>query len=121
MLRVLSLATLAGVLLSAVQFTNAKGRELRIIAATPTTDVVREAISAFERRGDYKVVAKYVSGPIVEKEINGGEPFDVAISITSVVQALHKAGKISAPVDVGYAPVGVGVRAGAPKPDISSE
>jgi molybdate transport system substrate-binding protein len=50
------------------------------------------------------------------------EAFDLAISITPVIDALIKERKIVAGTraDVAYSGVGVGVRAGAPKPDVSS-
>jgi molybdate transport system substrate-binding protein len=58
----------------------------------------------------------------VKREIDTGQPFDVAVSITPVIDALVKEGKIVAATraDVAYAGVGVGVRVGASKPDIST-
>lgn len=68
------------------------------------------------------VRVRFVSGPVVKREIDSGEPFDLAISITPVIDALVKEAKLDAntSVAVAYAGVGVGVRAGAPKPDIST-
>lgn len=58
----------------------------------------------------------------MKREIDAGETFDVAISVTSGVDDLIKEGKIVAATRaaVAYAGLGVGLRAGAPKPDISS-
>jgi len=84
--------------------------------------VVQELGAQFERDTGHKLVAKFVSGPVVKREIDAGEPFDLAISAAPVIDALMKEGKIvpGTRADVAYAAVGVGVRAGAPKPDIGS-
>lgn len=96
--------------------------EVKVIGATPMTAVVKELGVQFERQTGHTLVTKFVSGPVVGRDIGAGEAFDVAISITPVIDDLVKAGKLVADtrVDVAYAGVGVGVRAGAPKPDIGS-
>jgi molybdate transport system substrate-binding protein len=97
--------------------------ELRLIAATPMTGVVKEVGAQFERTsGGHTLAMKFVSGPIVKREIDAGASYDVAVSITPVIDALIKEGKLAAETraDVGYAVVAVGVRTGAPKPDIST-
>jgi len=55
-------------------------------------------------------------------KIDAGESFDVAVLNPPVIDALIKDGKIVAGsrADIGRAGLGVAVRAGAPKPDISS-
>jgi molybdate transport system substrate-binding protein len=86
------------------------------------TAAIRELGPQFERETGHKLVAKFVSGPVVKREIDAGEVFDLAISITPVIDALVKESKIVAGTraDIAYSGVGVGVRAGAPKPDIST-
>ena len=96
--------------------------ELKLIVAAPMTGVVQDTAARFERETGHKVVARFVSGPIVKREIDAGAVFDAAISITPVIEELIKEAKLLADSrwDVGYAVVGVGVRAGAPKPDITT-
>ena len=62
-----------------------------------------------------------VSG-LFKRKIDSGEPFDVAISTSPVIDDLINSGRILAGTraNVAYAGVGIGVRAGTPKPDISS-
>ncbi len=100
----------------------AAASDLSAIVATPMTGVFNDLRGPFERTSGRKVVAKFVSGPHVKSEVDAGRSFDVAISITPVINELVKDGKLIAAtrVDVAYAPIGVGVRAGAPKPDIST-
>lgn len=106
--------------LSLVSFSSAA--ELKLIVATPMAGVVRDFGARFERETGHKVVARFVSGPIVKQEIDDGAEYDAAISITPVIDALVTEGKLRSDTrkDVAYAPVGVGVRAGAHKPDIST-
>jgi molybdate transport system substrate-binding protein len=100
----------------------AKAADLNVIAATPMTGVMKDLAAQFEKAGRHKVVLKFVSGPIVKTEIDAGANYDLAISITPAIDALIKDGKLVAATraDLAYAVVGVGVRAGAPKPDIST-
>lgn len=96
--------------------------ELKVIVATPMTGVFKDLGPQFERSTGHKLIAKFVSGPVVKREIDAGQSYDVAISITPVIDSLVNEGKLAADarVDLAYAPIGVGVRAGAPKPDIST-
>lgn len=100
----------------------AQAAEIKLIGAAPMTAVIKELGAQFERDTGHKLVTKFVSGPVVKREIDAGETFDVAVSITPVIDELIKEGKIvgGTRVDVAYSGVGVGVRAGAPKPDIGS-
>ena len=120
-IRSLAAAANVGILLL-TQCLAAQASEIRLIVATPMTGVVKELGSRFERDTGHKLATKFVSGPVVKQEIEAGQPFDVAISITPVIDELIKEGKLVAATraDVAYAGVGVGVRAGAPKPDINS-
>jgi molybdate transport system substrate-binding protein len=100
----------------------AEAAEVKLICAIPMRAVIKELGAQFERDTGHKLVTKFVSGAVVKREIDAGETFDLAIAITPGIDALIKEGKIVAGTraDVAYALVGVGVRAGAPKPDIGS-
>lgn len=100
----------------------AKASEIKVIAAGPLTAAFNELGPQFERDSGHKLVTRFAGTAAVKREIDAGETFDLAISNTSAIDDLIKAGKIVAAtrVAVGYAGLGVGVRAGAPKPDIGS-
>jgi molybdate transport system substrate-binding protein len=99
-----------------------QANELKIIAATPMTAVIRDLSAQFEGKTGNKVAAKFVSGPVVRQRIDAGDALDLAVSITPVIDELIREGKLVADTraDVAYAPLGVGVRAGAAMPDIST-
>jgi molybdate transport system substrate-binding protein len=120
-MRIDRFAATAGVILLELVAT-AQTAEVRVIGATPMTDVVMQIGKQFERDTGHTLIERFVSGPVVKREIDAGQPFDLAVSITPVIDSLVKEGKIVAATraDVAYAGIGVGVRAGAPKPDIGS-
>jgi len=115
-----SLAAAAGIgfTILVAQDLAAEAAEVKVIGANPMKGVVKELGSQFERESGHKLVTLYTG----LRGIDAGEPFDVAILPTPGIERLIKEGKIIAATraDVAYAGIGVGVRAGAPKPDISS-
>ena len=115
-----SLAAAAGIgfTILVAQDLAAEAAEVKVIGANPMKGVVKELGSQFERESGHKLVTLYTG----LRGIDAGEPFDVAILPTPGIERLIKEGKIIAATraDVAYAGIGVGVRAGAAKPDISS-
>jgi len=78
---------------------------------------------AFERKTGHKLLIDTVTSPqAIKQKFAAGAAIDVGIYLASVIDDLVKAGKISAAsrVNLARTGVGVGVRAGAPKPDVST-
>jgi len=103
-------------------FGNAQAVEIVAKVADPFTAIIAELAPRFERQTGHKLIVKLTPGPVVKRDIDAGEPFDLAISITPVIDALLKEGKFVAAsrLDVAYSGIGVGIQRGAPKPDIGS-
>ena len=103
-----------------VQRRNAAEVECAGIACDQARDRSHRPI--FERASGHKLVTKFELTPAVKRQIEAGMEFDVAIANPSHIDDLIKQGKMSAGsrVDIARFGVGVGVRAGAPKPDIAS-
>lgn len=76
-----------------------------------------EIAAQFERATGYRIIAKFVSGPVVNQEIDAGAPFDVVLSNSFVIDDLIRAGKVDAGTraDIAYAGFGMLVRSGAAK------
>ena len=76
----------------------------------------------FERTTGHKLNVISGFSPNFVKQINAGEPFDVVVSPPPTIDGLIKDGKAIADTRTNLVRSGVGVevRAGAPKPDISS-
>jgi molybdate transport system substrate-binding protein len=100
----------------------ASAAEIKLISASTMTPVVTDVVAHFERTTGRKLDTTFVSGLAVKREIDAGGAFDAVIAPASVVDDLVKEGKVvaSTRVNVAYAGIGVGVRPGAPKPDVSS-
>lgn len=100
----------------------AEAAEVRLISAAPMRPVIQELGPQFERDSGHMLVTKFVPGTLVKRQIDAGETFDIAISLPPLIDDLIKEGKIisGTRADVAYTGVGVGIRRGAPKPEISS-
>ena len=112
-------AIAAALLLSHVPL--APAAEVKVVSSGGIRPPLEELAPQFERASGHKVALTFVVGSLVKKEAESGA-FDVVIGPAAGIEELVKAGKISAATraDVARAGVGVGVRAGAPKPDVRS-
>jgi molybdate transport system substrate-binding protein len=102
--------------------TMANSAELKVFASRAVSTVLQEVGPEFEKETGHKL--SLVTGLSAEflKRINAGESFDVIAAPPPVLDRLIKDGKVvaSSKVNLVRSAVGVVVRAGAPKPDVSS-
>ena len=77
----------------------------------------------FERSTGVKVAVESVGGVDAAKRVQADEAFDGVVLSANAIDSLIAAGKVAADsrVDLAHSGVAVAVRAGAPRPDISSE
>ena len=115
----ISLALVGGLL---VMTSLAQAAEIKVLSGNGAKAAVRELCSQFERATGNKVSLHFEVNADVQKKIEAGEAFDVAVLNPPVIDALSKEAKIVAGsrADIGRAGLGVAVRQGSPKPDISS-
>lgn len=99
----------------------ADAAEVKLIAANPLKSVVQQLAPQFERDTGNRVTAKFVTGPVVKQEVDTGTEFDAVIAPAALVDALAKEGKVVKRQDVAKIGVGLGIRAGVPKPQINSQ
>jgi molybdate transport system substrate-binding protein len=102
--------------------TGADSAELKVFASRAVWTVLQEIGPAFEKETGHKLTLVTGLSPELLKRINAGEPFDVIAAPPPVLDGLVKSGKVTASskVNLVRSAVGVIVRAGAPKPDVSS-
>ena len=76
----------------------------------------------FERATKHKVTTTFDLAGVLKTRIEGGESFDVAILTPAMIDDLIAKGKIAPATRVEVARTGLGlmIRAGAPKPDVST-
>ena len=100
----------------------AEAAEVKVLSAVAMRPVMNELGPQFERAMGHKLVIQFEVIGVLKRQIDAGERFDVAILTTPLIDGLVKQGKIAAGTRTNIARSGLGVivRTGAPKPDISS-
>lgn len=96
--------------------------EIRVMASAAMKEAYLELVPAFEQASGHKVITIWAGGVDIVKRIKAGEVVDLVVLARPAVEELMVAGKVAAGgrVDLVRSGVGVAVRAGAAKPDISS-
>ena len=113
------LVSIAALLVAA---STAQAAELRVLSGNGARAAVRELCTQFERATGNTIRLHFEVNADLKKKIEAGEAFDVAVLNPPVIDALIKEGKLVANsrMDIGRSGLGVAVRKGTPKPDISS-
>ena len=95
---------------------------VRVIASNGVKAVIEELQPQCERALGRSLSIQWGSTTGLKQKIEAGEPFDLAVLTTEAIDALIQSGKVSASTraDIARCGVGVGIRSGAPKPDIST-
>ena len=102
--------------------TVAGAEEIRVLSSVGIKAVVDVLGPQFERATKHKVTTMFDLAGVLKTRIEGGEPFDVAILTPALIDELISKGKIAPASRAEVARTGLGlmVRAGAPKPDLST-
>jgi molybdate transport system substrate-binding protein len=108
---------------AALIFSGAAGAaEIKVLSTQATEDAYRELVPLFEQASGHKVTTIFTGTLDVQKRIAAGEAYDLIIMAGPAIDDFIKSGKVvpGSRTDLARSGVGVAVRAGAPKPDISS-
>jgi len=99
----------------------AAAADVTVLASGAIRHALRGVFSEFERATGHKVVPHYEGSLVSRRQMDAGDAFDVAI-VSFDVDDLATRGRIAPDTRVvlGHTRVGVGVRKGAPKPDIGT-
>jgi molybdate transport system substrate-binding protein len=100
----------------------ARADEIKSLTATAVEIVLKLIGHEFERTTGHTIQMTVDLAPNFKRRIDGGETFDVALFSALTLDLLVKEGRIKADTrtPILSAGIGVAVRRGAPKPDISS-
>ena len=98
------------------------GTEVRVLCAVGMRQVMLDLGPKFERATGHRLTISFDSGGVILKRLDGGETADVVMIPRAGIERLAGAGKLVAGsvTDLATSGVGVAVRKGAPKPDIST-
>jgi len=80
------------------------------------------AADTFRKQTGNEIKISYATAPEIRRRVGAGETPDVVVAPPSVLDEIAKSGKFdnTARIEVGRVGIGVAVRDGAPKPDIST-
>jgi molybdate transport system substrate-binding protein len=116
------IAFAAGLALIAAHAGAARAAELKIFGSRVTKMVIGDMGPAFEQATGHKLTVVTDVAAVMKRRIEAGEAFDLAVLVNFQTDDLIKSGKLLADTraDVMKAGIGVAVRRGAQKPDIST-
>jgi molybdate transport system substrate-binding protein len=116
-------AAIAGCVATLGTGLTASAAEITVVAtAGPLPEVMGVLAPMFEKASGHKVKLSIKGGPAIIKDVKDGVNIDLIVSGSDVVDTLVKDGLIAAgsSAKVMKSRVGLGVRDGSPKPDIST-
>ena len=96
--------------------------DVKIISSGGLRAVIGELAGAFERTSGIKLTTIFNPPAAVKRRVEGGEDVDVVVLSTTLIDELIGGGKLVAAsrTEVARSGLGVAVRRGAAKPDIST-
>lgn len=105
-----------------VGMSTAHAAEVKVMAVNAVKEAYVELISGFEKSSGHKVTTIWGGSESIAKRVSDGEVVDIVFSTAPNIDKLILAGKLVAGsrADFAKSSVGVAVRSGLPKPDISS-
>jgi molybdate transport system substrate-binding protein len=94
--------------------------EIKVLSTQATEEAYRELVPQFEKASGHKVTTVFTGTLDANKRLAAGETYDLLIMSAPSIDEHIKAGRVvpGSRVDLAKSGVGVGVKAGAPKPDI---
>jgi molybdate transport system substrate-binding protein len=98
----------------------AEAAEFKVLSTVGMQPATPELFVQFERETGHKISVTYGLAAVLKQNFLDGAPADVLLLTGPIIEDLAKQGKVVAgsKVDVARSGVGLGVKAGAPKPNI---
>jgi molybdate transport system substrate-binding protein len=100
----------------------AQAPEVRVLASNGIKAVLEDLLPQSEHAIGHTISVQYRPTAALKQEIDAGEPFDVVIVTVESIAQMSKEGKTVGGdgTPISRAGVGIGIRKGAPRPDIST-
>lgn len=95
---------------------------VRVLCSNGIRAAAEEVLPQAEHAVGHKIAIQFSSSASLKQRIDAGESFDVVILTPDLIDDLIKQGKVTAgsSTSLARAGIGVGIRVGTPKPDISN-
>jgi molybdate transport system substrate-binding protein len=101
---------------------DAQTSEVRVLASNGIKAVVEDMLTQSQHAIGHSLSVEYRPTAVLKQQIDAGEPFDVVIVTAESIAQLSKEGKTTGGegTPISRVGVGIGIRKGAPRPDIST-
>jgi molybdate transport system substrate-binding protein len=115
-------ACLPAVFLATAETAAAQDTEIRILCSNGIRAAVEKLVPQYERSMGRSIKVQFGASATFKRSIEGGEAFDLAILTPPIIADLIKQGKIAdgTAVDIASSGIGIAVRAGLPRPDVTT-
>ncbi len=94
--------------------------EIQVMGSAAFKEAYVELAPQFERSSGHKIVTSWITTSRMRERLKAGETTDLALLPAAMIDELAKLGVIAQRFDIATCSVAAAVRAGAPKPDLSS-
>jgi len=99
----------------------AEAAEINAFISTAIKAVTDELLPPFERANGHTIRASYGPSGALLPRFERGEPADIFLTDSAAIETLIRQGKVIAPrTDLARTGIGIAVRKGAPRPDVST-
>jgi molybdate transport system substrate-binding protein len=114
--------TIFAVIIVLVQGAAAQAPAVRVLASNGVQGALNEVIPKCETAVGHPLSVEFGTTASIKPRIESGQAFDFTILTTEAIDALIKEGKVAADsrANVARVGIGIGIRAGAAKPDVST-
>jgi molybdate transport system substrate-binding protein len=101
---------------------SAQSGQLRVLCSNGIRSAVEQLTPEAEKAIGRKLSIEFSASTALKKEIDAGAAFDLTILTPGIVDDLVKSGKIvaSSQTNLASSDIGVGIKAGSPKADVST-
>jgi len=100
---------------------SASAADITVLSSTGLTTTLDQLKETYEARSGDRLLITYGTTGQLKKQIEEGASFDLCILTAQTIDQLVKGGQVAGPrVDLARSGIGVSVRKGAKKPDIST-
>ena len=119
---IVALSAAAGLVCLWTLSTNAQGEPLRLLVSNGLKGSMEALHPLCEQQIGRRLAIEFGSTASVRKRIEMGEAFDATMITVQAIDDLIKQGVLAGPsrVDIGRSELGIGIRSGAPKADVST-
>jgi molybdate transport system substrate-binding protein len=122
-MRTAALSTCCAILAASLAVTPTAGAdEIRVLSTGAPAEIVKHLAAKFAPESGNRILVTVANPATILQKLSGGETPDIVVAPAPVVDSLAKSGTLlpGSRVDLARVGVGVVVREGAPRPEISS-